>query len=94
VEWGPCSAHIETPSLENSDATQQLEVKKGMRRQQKLHVKRNPIDPDARQYYVDLLLRLTYEEQEYIINFIIADELFKKGRTDDEVRINIDLLLV
>jgi hypothetical protein len=52
---------IETPSIETSDATQQLEVHEDMRRLQ-LHVKRNPTNPDVRQYYLDLFPRLTYEE--------------------------------
>jgi hypothetical protein len=72
-----------TPSIENSGLNQQPVMEEGRQRQQ-LYVKRNPIDPDVRRYYLELLLTLTYDEQGYILNSIIADELYKEGWSQDE----------
>jgi hypothetical protein len=45
----------------------------------------DPIDPDVQKYYMELLPRLSNYEQEYIINDIIAHELYKEGWNNDEV---------
>ena len=50
----------------------------------------DPIDPDVQKYYMELLPRLSNYEQEYIINDIIAHELYKEGWNDDEVSGYID----
>ena len=50
----------------------------------------DPIDPEVRKYYLELLPRLSNAEQEYIINDIIADELYKEGWNNDEVSGYID----
>jgi hypothetical protein len=50
----------------------------------------DPIDPEVRKYYLELLPRLSNAEQEYIINDIIADELCKEGWNNDEVSGYID----
>jgi hypothetical protein len=39
----------------------------------------DPIDPEARKYYLVLLPRLSIAEQDYILNAIIADELYDVG---------------
>jgi hypothetical protein len=45
----------------------------------------DPTDPEVRKYYLELLPRLSNAEQEYIINDIIADELYNEGWNKDEV---------
>jgi hypothetical protein len=39
----------------------------------------DPIDPEVRKYYLELLPRLSNDEQDYILNAIIADELYDVG---------------
>jgi hypothetical protein len=43
------------------------------------------IDPEVRKYYLELLPRLSNTEQEYILNDIIADELYNEEWNKDEV---------
>jgi hypothetical protein len=50
----------------------------------------DPIYPEVRKYYLELLLRLSNAEQEYIINDIIADELYNEGWNKDEFSGYID----
>jgi hypothetical protein len=50
----------------------------------------DPIDPEVRKYYLKLLPRLSNAEQEYILNAIIADELYNEGWNKHEVRGYID----
>jgi hypothetical protein len=52
----------------------------------------DPIDPEVWKYYQELLPRLSNAEQEYIINHIIADELYNKGWNTHEVSGYIDNL--
>jgi hypothetical protein len=52
----------------------------------------DPIDPDVRKYYMELLLRLSNAEQGYILNAIIADELYDVGWNEYKVRRYIDHL--
>jgi hypothetical protein len=42
------------------------------------HMLDDPIDPEVRKYYLKLLPRLSNAEQEYILNAIIADELYNE----------------
>jgi hypothetical protein len=50
----------------------------------------DPIDPKVRKYYLELLPRLSNAEQDYILNAIIADELYDVGWSQYEVRRYID----
>jgi hypothetical protein len=50
----------------------------------------DPIDPEVRKYYLELLPRLWNAEQEYILNDIIADELYDVGWNKYEVSRYID----
>jgi hypothetical protein len=50
------------------------------------------IDPEVRKYYMELLPRLSNDEQDYILNAIIADELYDVGWNEYEVRRSIDNL--
>jgi hypothetical protein len=50
----------------------------------------DPIDPEVRKYYMELLPRLSNAEQDYILNAIIADELYDVGWNEYEVRRYID----
>jgi hypothetical protein len=50
----------------------------------------DPIDPEVRKYYLELLPQLSSAEQEYILNNIIADELYKVEWNKDEVSGYID----
>jgi hypothetical protein len=54
----------------------------------------DPIDPEVRKYYMELLPRLSNDEQDYILNAIIADELYDVGWNEYEVRRYIDDLYV
>jgi hypothetical protein len=50
----------------------------------------DPIDPEVWKYYMELLPRLSNAEQEYILNDIIADELYNEEWNKDEVSGYID----
>lgn len=50
----------------------------------------DPIDLEVQKYYMELLPRLSEAEQEYILNDIIAHELYKEGWNYDEVSGYID----
>jgi hypothetical protein len=50
----------------------------------------DPIDPEVRKYYMELLPRLSNAEQDNILNAIIADELYDVGWNKYEVRRYID----
>jgi hypothetical protein len=50
----------------------------------------DPIDPEKRKYYLELLPRLSNDEQDYILNAIIADELYDVGWNKYEVSRYID----
>jgi hypothetical protein len=50
----------------------------------------DPIDPEVRKYYLELLPQLSNAEQEYILNDIIADELYNEEWNKDEVSGYID----
>jgi hypothetical protein len=52
----------------------------------------DPIDPDVRKYYMELLPRLSNAEQDYILNAIIADELYDVGWNQYDVSRYIDKL--
>jgi hypothetical protein len=52
----------------------------------------DPIDPEVRKYYMELLPRLSNAEQDYIFNAIIADELYDVGWNQYHVSRYVDEL--